>query len=229
MGHGRDRCLFTQTTLTISADTREFAPPVRDISDNACSAQSARKGSLEPSFPEVALQQIHRAPDTIFSRLTCAEIRDTSFVLFNCAERSSQDFTLCAWTHQATLGIFKYVQVLPHIECWPFWGPLFSRCCYPITNFGHFWAPSSPLTFHKVKNHGGGSAEGEPGGIARNEEQKKTKKTTQRKTKTNRYETTKKDTGCGTNNIVRDFLVRTSPAEGWRRFHKNTAYARLGV
>ena len=25
------------------------------------------------------------------------------------------------------------------------------------------------------------------------------------------------------------FLVKTSPAEGRRRFHKNTAYARLGV
>ena len=33
---------------------------------------------------------------------------------------------------------------------------------YPIMNFGHFGAPSSPLTFHNIKNHGGGSAEGEP-------------------------------------------------------------------
>ena len=25
-----------------------------------------------------------------------------------------------------------------------------------MLNFGHFWAPPSPLTFHNVKNHGGG-------------------------------------------------------------------------
>ena len=72
-------------------------------------------------------------------------------------------------------------------------------------NFGPFLAPPSPLTFHNVKNHGGGGAhaEGEPGGIAKNQEQKKT--THQRKTKTNRNKTTKKDTGGRTNNTVRVF------------------------
>ena len=54
--------------------TREFAPSkCADVSDNTCTAQSTRKGSLDPSFPELALQQVHRAPHTIFARLTCAE------------------------------------------------------------------------------------------------------------------------------------------------------------
>ena len=41
-------------------------------------------------------------------------------------------------------------------------------------NVGHFRGSHSPLTFHNVKNHGDRGAEGEPGGIAKNEEQKKT-------------------------------------------------------
>ena len=59
-----------------------------------------------------------------------------------------------------------------------------------------------------------------------NEEQKKTKKTTQDK----QNENTKKDTGCGTNNVVRVFffLVKTSPVEGWRRFHGLCPFS-LGV
>ena len=47
-------------------------------------------------------------------------------------------------------------------------------------------------------------------------------------TKLRNNTTNKKHIGGGTNNIVRVFLVKTSPAEGRRRFHKNTAYARLG-
>ena len=91
--------------------------------------------------------------------------------------------------------------------------------------------PPSLLTFHNVNNHGGGSAEGELGGIARNEERKKTKKTTHRgKPRQTEIKTTKKDIGGGTINIESVFfLVKTSQAEGWRRFHKNTAHARSGV
>ena len=40
--------------------------------------------------------------------------------------------------------------------------------------------------------------------------------------------TTKKDTGQTIQSVF-FFLVNTSPAEGRRRFHKNTAYARLEV
>ena len=37
---------------------------------------------------------------------------------------------------------------LPHIEFWPFWGSLFSRCFYPIMNFGHFWAALSKMSLN---------------------------------------------------------------------------------
>ena len=75
----------------------------------------------------------------------------------------------------------------------------------PDHEFWPFWDPSSPLTFHNVKNHEDGGAEGEPGGIAGNEEQKKTTQT-----------------GSGINKKVR------VPKAG-EVFTKNTAYARLGV
>ena len=61
---------------------------------------------------------------------------------------------------------------------WAFLGPIIFSMFLPQNEFWPFLGPSSPLTFHNVKNHGVGSAEGEPGGIAKNEEQKKTKKTT---------------------------------------------------
>ena len=78
-------------------------------------------------------------------------------------------------------GILKDARFYPILIFGHFLAPLFSRCFHPIMNFGHFWALlPSPLTFHNVKNHGSGGAEGEPGGIAGNEEQKKTKKTTHR-------------------------------------------------
>ena len=64
---------------------------------------------------------------------------------------------------------------LPHIEFLPFLGSFVFSMFSPQNEFLPFFGPSpSPLTFHNVKNHGGGGAEGEPG----NEEQKKTKKTT---------------------------------------------------
>ena len=68
------------------------------------------------------------------------------------------------------------------------------------------------LTFHNVKKLEVG-AQKETQGLPGNEEQKKTKKTnTQKKTKTNTNKTSKKDTGGGGNNLVRVFLVKTSPA-----------------
>ena len=68
--------------------------------------------------------------------------------------------------------------LLPRIEFWPFLGPL------PLL-----------LTLHTVKNHRGGGAEGEPGGIARERRTKENgEKTTQRG---NTKKTTKKDTGAG--------------------------------
>ena len=51
---------------------------------------------------------------------------------------------------------------LPHNEFWPFFGS------------------SLALDLPQCQDNGGGGAEGEPGGIAKNEEQKKTKKTTHR-------------------------------------------------
>ena len=63
---------------------------------------------------------------------------------------------------------------------------------------GPFLGLSSPLTFHNVKSHGGGNAEGEPGGIAKERRTKENKENnTWRKTKANRNKTTKKDTGAG--------------------------------
>ena len=54
--------------------TREVAPSkCADVSDNTCTAQRTRKRSPDPCFPELVLQQVHRAPDTTFARLTCAE------------------------------------------------------------------------------------------------------------------------------------------------------------
>ena len=75
---------------------------------------------------------------------------------------------------------------------------------YPIMNCGHFLALPSPLTFLKVNNDGQSIFLGGGGG------------TTEKKDKREQ------------NNIVRVF-VKTSPAEGRRCFHKNTAHARLGV
>ena len=61
--------VYADNSYCFSADTREFAPPeCADVSDNACTAQSTRKGSLDPSFPELVVQQVHRATDTIFAR-----------------------------------------------------------------------------------------------------------------------------------------------------------------
>ena len=77
-----------------------------------------------------------------------------------------------------------------------------------------------PLTFHNVKNHGGGGA-GEPGRIARNEEQKKNN-TRQTKIKQQRK------TSGQTIQSVFFFFVKTSPGKR-RRPNKNNAYARLGV
>ena len=74
----------------------------------------------------------------------------------HCSDALSQ---VCDPYHFSSVpGIFKDVRFLPTM------------------NFGHFGDPPSPLTFHNVKNHGGGGAEGEPGGIARNgtKEKKKT-------------------------------------------------------
>ena len=88
------------------------------------------------------------------------------------------------------------VRFLPHIEFWPFLGP------------------SLALTFHNVKNHGGGGAEGEPGGIARNEEQKKTKETTQRgKPRQTELKQQRKTLRNGTNKKVSVF-VKTPKAGG---------------
>ena len=91
-------------------------------------------------------------------------------------------------------------------------------------NCGHFWALASHLTFHNVKNRGGGGAEREPGRIAGNEEQKKTKKTTHRgkprQTENNKeryWEWDKQHSPC--------FF-----GESRRRvFTQNTACARSGV
>ena len=90
--------------------------------------------------------------------------------------------------------------VLPHIAFWLFLGFLIFSMFSPGNEFWPFLAPPSPLTFHDVKNHGSGSAEGEPGRIARNEEQKKQRK----RHKTNRNKTTKKDR-VGPTNLVRVF------------------------
>ena len=100
-------------------------------------------------------------------------------------------------------GIFKDVQFYPILNFGHFWATLFSRCFYSIMNFGHFCPPPSPLTFHNVINDGQ-SIFWELRGDHRKEAQ----------------EGTKQYSPC--------FLVKTSPAEGRRRFHKNTAYARLG-
>ena len=85
-------------------------------------------------------------------------------------------------------------------------------------NFGHFWAslPSSPLTFHNVTNPW------RQGELSGNEEQKKPKKTTQDKQKENNKERHWRD-----KQYSPYFGVKTSLAEGRRRFHKNTAHAVL--
>ena len=80
----------------------------------------------------------------------------------------------------------------PHIEFWPFLGRLV------FTMFLPSWilaisGPSSPLTFHNVKNHGSGGAAGEPGGIAKNE-----KKTTRsRKPRQKEIKQQRKTLGAG--------------------------------
>ena len=76
-----------------------------------------------------------------------------------------------------------------------------------LDEFGPFWGPPLPSTFHNVKNHGGGR-------IARERRTKENKENnTMRKTKTNRNEKTKKDT------------KQKSPCF----FLVTTSHARLGV
>ena len=77
----------------------------------------------------------------------------------------------------------------------------------PHKEFWPFLGPTSLLTFHNVNNDGQSilGSGGAGGGTTEKKDRKEQ------------------------NNIVRVFLVKTSPAEGRRRFHKNTAYARLGV
>ena len=42
---------------------------------------------------------------------------------------------------ESRTGIFKDVRFYTILNFGHFWAPLFSRCFYPIMNFGHFWAP----------------------------------------------------------------------------------------
>ena len=115
-------------------------------------------------------------------------------------------------TFLSVLGKIKDVRVYSTLYFGHFLAPSFSRCFYPIMNFGHLWASPSPLTFHNVNNHGG----------SENCQGMKNSRKQRKQHKTNRNKTTKKDTGSGTHNKVRVFLVKTSSAEGRRRFHKNT-------
>ena len=90
----RQMFVYADNSYCFSADTREFAPPeCADVSDNACTAQSTRKGSLNPSFPELVLQQAHRAPDMIF-----ASTRRTS----HCVREETKRLRTAssAWTKQ---------------------------------------------------------------------------------------------------------------------------------
>ena len=82
-----------------------------------------------------------------------------------------------------TVGTFKDVRFFPMLNFGHFLGPLIFSMFSPHHEFWPFLGLSSPSTFHNVKNHGGGGAEGEPGRIARNEEQETKKKTTQDKQK----------------------------------------------
>ena len=76
---------------------------------------------------------------------------------------------------------------------------------YPILNFGHFWAP---LAFELPRCQERWSIDF-LGVEGRRDHRKEGQE--------------------GTKHYSPCFLVKTSPAEGRRRFHKNTAYARLGV
>ena len=84
--------------------------------------------------------------------------------------------------------------LLPRIEFWPFLGPL------PLL-----------LTLHTVKNHRGGGAEGEPGGIARERRTKENgEKTTQRgNTRKQQRKTLGQDKQCS----VLVFRCSTTPRE----------------
>ena len=88
--------------------------------------------------------------------------------------------TLNSAVPSVNLGIFQDVRFHPTLNFGHFLGSLIFSMFLPHNELWPFLGPPSPLTFHNVKNHGGGGAEGEPGGIARNEEQKKTQKTTHR-------------------------------------------------
>ena len=79
MSHGRDRCLFAQTTRAVSQLTR--------IEHENSHLQSARMfqttlvlrvhGRIHSTrvFPELVLQQVHRAPDTIFAAHVRGEMK----------------------------------------------------------------------------------------------------------------------------------------------------------
>ena len=60
----------------------------------------------------------------------------------------------------SSLGIFKDVRF------------------YSILNFGHFWAPPSPLTFHKINNDGQSIFLGRVGGGEITEKKNKREQTT---------------------------------------------------
>ena len=88
--------MFTQTTLAVSQLTQiehenSHLQSARTFQTMLGAAQSARKGSLNPSFPELVLQQVHRAPDTIFARLVRGEIKPG---LHTVCVRKPSDFAL---------------------------------------------------------------------------------------------------------------------------------------
>ena len=101
---------------------------------------------------------------------------------------------------------------LTHNEFWPFLGP------------------PSPWTFHNVKKHGGGGAEGKPGENCQGTKNKRKQRKQHIAENQDKQKQNNKEGHWGRDKQYSPcFLVKTWPAEGQRRFHKNTAYARLGV
>ena len=128
---------------------------------------------------------------------------------------SSVPYRHAVTTFAAMEGIFEQVRFYPIMNFGPLLGPPVFSMLLPYNECWPFLVPPSPWTFHNVNNDGDGAHRTKKTKKCENK-QKKKKKEKKKRNKTERNKN--QDNWGGTNNIVRDFLVRTSPAEGSATF-----------
>ena len=121
------------------------------------------------------------------------------------------------------MGKFKDVRFQPIVNFGHFWAPLFSLCFQPIMNFGHFGAS---LAFDLPQCQ-------EPWKWGRRVRVRKNCQGAKNKRKQRKQHMEENQDKQKQNNKERHWVrdKQKSPCFffGQRRFHKNTAHARLGV